>query len=100
MDKVINVDMSLSSLAVLISGLYTYSTGIAIEAVPSSLYIEIAEKLYDCEKPVNVDLFIRELIIAPIELFTETELEEYKNNDLFIERKLGNAVLIATGKIP
>lgn len=98
MDNVVNVDMSLGSLAVLISGLYIHNTGISIEAIPTSLFIEIAEIIQDY-LPFNVDDFVNTLIIAPKPLFTEEELMDCQKNELYIERQLGNAVLIATGKV-
>ena len=98
MDRVVTVDMSVGTLAVLISGLYVATSGISIEAIPSSLYVEVAEMLVEY-LPLNIDDFIKTLIIAPKELFTEQELVEYKNNEVFIERKLGNVTLVATGKV-
>ena len=98
MDRIVTVDMSIGTLAVLISGLYIHQTGISVEAIPSSLYIELAEKLSEF-LPLNIDEFIQKLIIAPKELFTEQELVDYENNAIFIKRRLGNATLIATAKI-
>lgn len=98
MNEVVAVDMSLGSLAVLISGLYTYATGVSVDAIPSSLYIEIAENI-SIYQPFNVDEFVAGLMIAPIELFSESELLDYReNNALYIERRLGNATLVATAK--
>lgn len=99
MDRIVNIDMSVGTLAVLISGLYAVNTGVPIEAIPSSLYVEIAEALISY-LPLNIDEFIRGLIIAPVELFTEEELSDYQeNNEIYLERRLGNATLIATAKV-
>ena len=98
MDRIVTVDMSLGSLAVLISGLYIHNTGISIEAIPSSLFIELAEQLIEY-LPFNVDTFVDGLMIAPLELFSMEELDEYKSNPIYIERRLGNATLIATAKV-
>ena len=97
MDRVVTIDLSIGSLAVLISGLYVSISGVSIEAIPSSLYIEIAEKLIEY-LPINIDEFVNGLIIAPRELFTKQELIEIKDNPLYIERRLGNVTLIATAR--
>ena len=99
MDRIVTVDMSVGTLAVLISGLYIHDTMLSVNAIPSSLFIEVAELLVPY-LPLNVDEFIRELIIAPKQLFSDEELLDYeKNNKIFIERQFGNAVLIATAKV-
>ena len=103
-DKVqLNID--LGTLSILISGLYISYSGISSEAIPPSLFIEVAEKLseylpnWDYEK-ISFEKWIEtSLIIAPKILFSEEELENCKNNEIFIERQLGNVVLIATGGI-
>ena len=97
MDRIVTIDISIGSLAILISGLYVSISGVAIEAIPSSLYIEVAENLIKY-LPVNIDEFVKGLIIAPKELFTEQELINIKDNPIYIERKLGNATLIATAR--
>lgn len=99
----ISVDMTVGTLSVMIGGLYVGHTGISMEAIPSSMFIEVAETLtnYLPLKDILVEDWIKNfLIIAPRELFSEDELEAYRNNEIFIERKLGNATLIATGKLP
>ena len=97
MDNIVTIDISIGSLAILISGLYVSISGVSIEAIPSSLYIEIAEKLSEY-LPINIDDFVRGLIIAPKELFTDDELVNIKDNPIYIERRLGNATLIATAR--
>lgn len=103
LNDVVSIELTIGTLAVLISGLYISNAGISIEAIPSSMFIEIAETLSEHLplKDILLENWIKDyLIVAPRELFSEEELEEYKSNKIFIERKLGNVTLIATGKMP
>lgn len=101
----INLKLNLNTFSTLIAGLYCTYTSIDPRAVPTSLYIELAEKLepymenWDYEKQSFEDWITHNLLIAPMELFSESELNECKNNAIYIERQLGNVVLIATGDI-
>ena len=101
-DKV-DVKIEVGTLAVLVSGLYISNTGIGMEAIPTSMFIELAEKLaehlpnWDYDVLTLEDWIFNNLIIAPKVLFSDEELEHYKDhNHLFIERKLGNVELVAT----
>jgi hypothetical protein len=104
-DKV-SIKLELGSLATLIAGLYVAHTNIQIEAVPSSLFIEIAEQLseylpswrYD---ELSLEDWIKyELVIMPIDYFNEVELNELRNATIYLERRLGNATLVASAMIP
>lgn len=101
----ISVELSIGTLAVLISGLYIANTGINIEAVPSSLFIEIAEQIapylskWDYDNISFEDWINYNLLIIPKQLCSDDELESFKNNDFYIERRLGNVTLIATGEM-
>lgn len=105
LDDKVQLEIDLSTLAILISGLYISFTGISSEAIPPSLFIEVAEQVSQYlpkwdYSVISLEEWIKtSLIIAPNILFSEEELEEYKNNEIFLERRLGNVVLIATGGI-
>ena len=101
----VNLNLELGTLAVLISGLYIHNTGVPAEAIPPSMFIELAEQVstylpnWDYSK-LTLEKWIEEyLIIAPKELFSESELDEMRSDDIFIERELGNAVLIAGARV-
>ena len=98
MEDIVTVDMSVGTLAILISGMYISISGVSIEAIPSSLFVEIAEKVHPY-LPFNVDEFLKGLIIAPRELFTEEELVTIKDNEVYIEKDLGRVTLIATARV-
>lgn len=106
LDDVVPVKITVGTLSVLLTGLYVSNTGIMIEAIPSSFFIEVGEVVaeflptWDYSKLSFEDWIRNFLIIAPKELFSESELEEYQNeNELYIERRLGNVMLVATAKI-
>ena len=99
----ISIKIEVGTLAVLISGMYISSSGVPIEAIPASLFIEIAEQLvehlpkWDYDKISLEEWVANCLIIAPKVMFSEDEILSYqKMNLFFIERKNGNATLIAT----
>lgn len=105
LDSTVSVQMNLGTLATLIAGLYVSYSAISVEAVPSSLYIEIAEKVaeylpnwqYDV---ISFEDWIKyELIIMPLEFFSESELKEIRKSKIYIERRLGNVTLVASGNI-
>ena len=103
-DKV-TLNINLSTLAVLISGLYLHHTGIAVEAIPASLFIEVAEQLalylptWDYNRLSFEDWIANYLIIAPKEMFTEDEIKDMRSEDIYLERILGNVTLIASAKV-
>lgn len=101
----ISIKIEMGTLATLIAGLYCTSAVLDPIAIPTSLYIELAEKLvpllgkWDYSK-ISLEEWIEKcLIIAPYELFTSDEIEEFKKNELYIERMNGNALLIATARM-
>lgn len=105
MDELIDIKVSVDLLSMLIAGVYCTSAGVDPVAIPPSLYMELTEvlipylKVWDYEK-FSFEDWIRDcLIIAPKELFGESELEDAKSNTIYIERSLGNVILIATGDL-
>lgn len=105
MDELIDIKVSVNLLSILIAGVYCTHSGVNPIAVPTSLYIELTEqlipyiKVWDYEKMSFEDWIKNCLIIAPKELFSESELEDAELNTIYLERTLGNAVLIATGDV-
>lgn len=101
----INVKLGIGTFATLLAGLYCTHSGIDVLAVPTSLYIELVEqltpylKVWDYEKISFEDWVKYNLIIAPKEMFEDSELEDCKNNAIYIERKIGNVVLVATADV-
>ena len=102
-DKIV-MEMEVGTLATLIAGLYVSYSALNVNAIPSSMFIEIAERVaehlpvWDYDKISFEDWIKYNLLIMPLAMFSQEELEEFRNNDLFIERKLGNATLIATAE--
>lgn len=103
LDDKVTIKIEVGTLAVLISGMYISSNGVPIEAIPASLFIEIAEQMvnhlqnWDYDKLSLEEWVANCLLIAPRVLFSEEELSKYqKENMFFMERKNGNVVLVAT----
>ena len=103
LDDKVNLEITVTTLSVLLAGLYVAYTYVDINAIPSSLFIEVAERLvpyleqWDYSKISFEDWIRTSLVIAPMEMFTPSELDELKEADIYFERKLGNAVLIVSG---
>ena len=101
----INIKLYVSTLAVLIAGLYSTYSAVDPMAIPHSLYLELAEYLvdylenWDYEKISFEDWIKYNLVIAPLEMFSASDFQELKENDLYIERSLGNVTLVATAKM-
>lgn len=99
------VEINVATLGSLIAGLYTTFTEVSLFGIPSEMFIEVAHELlpylrkWDYTK-LSLESFIKDsLLIYPIEMFSQLEYDEAKNNDIFIERRYGNATLIATANI-
>ena len=103
-DKV-QIEVDVGTLATLIAGLYVSYSAIDVNAIPSSLFIEIAERVaeylpsWDYEKISFEDWIKYNLLIMPTAMFDGRELAEMEENDIFIERRLGNVTLIATAEM-
>ena len=100
----VKVEIDTSTLGVLIAGLYTFNALADANAVPVSMYLEVANQLkpylekWDYEKMSFEDWIKNELMIYPKVMFSEDELNECKDNDIFIELVIGNVILIATAR--
>ena len=100
------VELGLDSFTMLLNGLYVTYNQTHVDAIPTSLFLELAEKLepfldkWDYNK-LSLESWIKTyLIILPKVFFNETEYLDCKtNNEIFIERTLGNVVLVCTAPI-
>ena len=105
LNDTVGLRISVGTLSTLIAGLYVIYSSIDINAVPSSLFIELAEKLVEYLPEWQYDVmsfedWIKyELLIMPIDFFTEDELKDMENSTIFIKRKLGNVTLVVNGNI-
>ena len=105
LDDKVNLEITVTTLSILLAGLYVAYTYVDINAIPSSLFIEVAEKLvpyleqWDYSKISFEDWIRTNLIIAPREMFTQSELDELSRTSIYFERELGNATLIVSGDI-
>ena len=101
----ISIKLEVGTISILLSGLYIYYTGVNGNAIPPSLYVEVAEELvpylkeWDYDK-VSFEEWIRtSLIIAPKVMFDDEELKEMSQAEIFLERRYGNADLVVCGRI-
>ena len=105
LDKKIDVKINILSLATLIAGIYTTHTQVSVFAIPTELFIEVVDKLipylkhWDYSKMSLEDWVTNNLLVYPIDMFSQVEYEEAKYNDIFIERRYGNVTLIATAMV-
>ena len=102
----ISVELEIGTITILLSGLYVHYSGVDVSAIPPSLFIEVSEKLipylreWDYDK-ISFEEWIKQyLVIAPLELFNSSELEELREAEIYFERRLGNVTLIVSGMIP
>lgn len=100
----IELKIELGTLATLLSGLYSFYSTVNPSAIPTSLYIELAEKLipylknWDYDKLSFEDWVKYNLLIVPMPLI-EDEINEYRENELYFERECGNIVLVVTAEM-
>ena len=93
------VDLDVTTLAVLVSGLYCVESNIDAMAVPQSVWIAIAEKLEYFLPNWNYDAMSFEdwikncLMIVPKILLTEDEIADMEENTLYWEFPNGNIIL-------
>lgn len=101
MNDLITIRLESSTIAVLIAGLYSLYSSIDPVAVPQSLYLELAEKLsadylksWDYDKEKFEDWIKYDLMIAPKDLWSESELNARNSNDLYFERDMGHIIYV------
>ena len=99
-DDRIRIEISVGSLASLIAGWYFMYTNTDVHAVPSEVFIELAKRLVPFIEDINIEDWIKEsLMIAPMIMFTEDELKEAKEYDIYFEYPNGNVILIVCGEV-
>lgn len=105
LNEKIVVEINVTTLGTLIAGLYTAFTEVSLFAIPNEMFIEIAYELLPFLRKwnynnISFESFIKNsLLIYPIQMFSQIEYDEAKKNNIFIERRYGNATLIATANI-
>lgn len=96
----IRIGLNLSTLSILIAGLYCTTHETNAMAVSESIWLEIAEKLeeflpiWDYSRLSFEDWVDHNLMILPIVLFTNEELEELYKESLCWTRWNGNVELL------
>lgn len=103
-DKV-GIVIEVGTLATLLAGLYCTYCSIDPSIIPTSVYIELSEKLipflgkWDYDKQSFEEWIKYNLIIAPKDLFMEDDLKEFEENDIYFERVEGKVILLVTAKV-
>lgn len=103
--ELLDVKLQPTTLSVLIAGLYCIDSVIDPRVIPESLYLELTEKIIPYLRSWSYDILDFEdwvkynLIIAPKELFTDEDIEDFKTNEIYFEREVGRATLIVTAKM-
>ena len=101
----IEIELEVATLSTLIAGLYCTFSSVDPIAIPSSVYIEIAEKIipylenWDYEQMTFEKWVETNLLIIPKVMCSEEDIEVFKRNPVYIERENGNAILIATFEV-
>lgn len=102
-DKV-TLTIEVGTLATLLSGLYSVFATVDPRAIPTSVYIELAEKLlpyfqnWDYNKLSFEEWVKYNLLIVP-KLLIEDNIDEFKENEIYFERVTGNVVLVVTAEM-
>ena len=98
------ITLEVGTIATLLSGLYCTYCSVDPIAIPTSVYIELAEKLipylenWDYGKISFEDWVKYNLLIIP-QVMVMDELEDLKENEIYFERVNGNVVLVVTAEI-
>lgn len=101
----VDLKIEVGTLATLVAGLYHTFSSVDPIAVPTSVYIELAEKLqpflekWDYDKISFEDWVKFNLMIMPKFLFSEEELNEFRNNQIYFEREVGRAILVVSAEM-
>ena len=105
LNDLVGIKIEVSTLATLIAGLYCTMASVDPMAIPSSIYIELAEKLVPYLEEWDYDNLTFEQwvgansLIIPKVLCSEDDIEELKKNTVYLERENGNAILIVTFEV-
>lgn len=98
-NDLVPLHLSVSTLSILIAGLYSVFSDVNPMAIPESLYLEIAEKLvpyldeWDYEKLSFEDWVKYNLFIYPTQALGEETLVELMESTIYFERVNGNVLL-------
>lgn len=102
LERQVEIKVSVLTLATMIAGLYSTYTSINIMAIPTELFIELANQLipyledWDYDK-LTFERWVQDyLLIYPADMWSISEYKEAQLNPIFIERNYGNVTLIAT----
>ena len=100
----IPLELEIGTLSTLIAGLYCTYTATDPIAIPSSVYIELSEKLVPYLAKWNYDALSFEdwikynLLIVP-KVMIEDSLEEFEKNEIYYVRDNGNIELVITASM-
>lgn len=101
----VDIKIEVGTLATLIAGMYSTFASIDPLAIPSSVYIELCEKLvpylenWDYEKWSFEQWIKNSLLIVPKDFFSEEELKQSMNNEIYFERANGRVILVVTAEV-
>ena len=99
-DDRIRIEISVGSLASLIAGWYFMYTNTNVHAVPSEVFIELAKRLVPFIDKINIEEWIKDsLMIAPMMMFTEEDLNVVSGYDIYFEYPNGNVILVVCGEV-
>lgn len=100
------IEITMDTLSMLLAGLFYSANNVAIEAIPASTFVELAEKLYpylnqwDYTACSFEDWVTKFLLICPKVLVSpEEQLAFQKDNEIYFERWEGNAILVVTAPV-
>jgi hypothetical protein len=93
------IELEVGTLATLLSGLYSVYSSTDPRAIPTSVYIEIAEKLipyldnwaYDA---ISFEDWVKYCLLIAPKVMVEDRLDYLKQNELYFERENGNVILV------
>ena len=95
----VKVDLELTTLSVLVAGVYCTSHGVDSLAIPQSVWVAVAEKLefflpsWDYDVISFEDWIDKCLMIYPKPLLSDELIEEMQSSTLYWEYPNGNVVL-------
>ena len=99
-DDRISINISVGSLASLIAGWYFLYNNVDIQAIPSEVFIELAKRLVPFIDKIKIEDWIKEsLMIAPMVMFNEEEINEVSGYDIYFEYPNGSIILIVCGEV-
>lgn len=101
----VSLEIEVGTLATLLVGLYCTASFVDPMAIPTSIYIELCEKLvpylteWDYEKMTFEHWVQHCLLIIPKAMCSDEDIKEFQDNDIYFERANGNAILIVTAEM-